>query len=116
MIDQCTFHTYKNPIVYTLQEHSVMDSHSLSFPKLMQKAWHLVPTLGHPVTIHFSFVVNPLTPVQETLCQLQNETSATNPTAVPQRSVNLYYMVKMQIRSGKNLTKRNWKRNKMRPT
>ena len=47
-----------------------------------------------------SFVLNPLTPVQDTLCQLQNETSANNPAAVPQRSVNLYYMVKMQIRSG----------------
>lgn len=47
-----------------------------------------------------SFVLNPLTPVQETLCQLQNETSANNPAAVPQRSVNLYYMVKLQIRSG----------------
>jgi hypothetical protein len=52
-------------------------------------------------TFACSFVVNPLTPMQETLCQLQNETSANNPTAVPQRSVNLYYMVKMQIRSGK---------------
>lgn len=38
--------------------------------------------------------------MQDTLCQLQNETSANNPAAVPQRSVNLYYMVKMQIRSG----------------
>nr|CAD7197088.1 unnamed protein product [Timema douglasi] len=30
----------------------------------------------------FSFVVNPMIPVQETLCQLQNETSANNPSAV----------------------------------
>jgi hypothetical protein len=49
--------------------------------------------------------VNPLTPVQETLCQLQNETSASNPSAVPQRSVNLYYMVKLQIRSGEGENK-----------
>ncbi|XP_073981347.1 trynity isoform X2 [Rhodnius prolixus] len=55
----------------------------------------------------FSFVLNPLTPVQETLCQLQNETSATNPAAVPQRSVNLYYMVKLQIRS-ENVCLRPW--------
>ncbi|XP_023720751.1 uncharacterized protein LOC111871709 isoform X1 [Cryptotermes secundus] len=55
----------------------------------------------------FSFVVNPLTPIQETLCQLQNETSANNPTAVPQRSVNLYYMVKMQLRSD-NVCLRPW--------
>ncbi|XP_054273199.1 uncharacterized protein LOC128993367 [Macrosteles quadrilineatus] len=55
----------------------------------------------------FSFVLNPLTPVQETLCQLQNETSANNPAAVPQRSVNLYYMVKLQIRSD-NVCLRPW--------
>lgn len=55
----------------------------------------------------FSFVLNPLTPVQDTLCQLQNETSANNPAAVPQRSVNLYYMVKMQIRSD-NVCLRPW--------
>lgn len=47
----------------------------------------------------FSFVLNPLTPVQETLCQLQNETSAGNPTAAAQRSVNTYYMNKVQVRS-----------------
>lgn len=47
----------------------------------------------------FSFVLNPLTPVQETLCQLQNETSAGNPTAVAQRSVNTYYMSKLQLRT-----------------
>ncbi|KAE8751362.1 hypothetical protein FOCC_FOCC001933 [Frankliniella occidentalis] len=51
--------------------------------------------------------MNPLTPVQDTLCQLQNETSANNPAAVPQRSVNLYYMVKMQIRSD-NVCLRPW--------
>ncbi|KAK6636867.1 hypothetical protein RUM43_010531 [Polyplax serrata] len=55
----------------------------------------------------FSFVVNPLTPVQETVCQLQNETSANNPAASPQRSVNLYYMVKLQIRSD-NVCLRPW--------
>nr|CAD7396529.1 unnamed protein product [Timema cristinae] len=55
----------------------------------------------------FSFVVNPMIPVQETLCQLQNETSANNPSAIPQRSVNLYYMIKMQIRSD-NVCLRPW--------
>lgn len=48
-----------------------------------------------------SFVLNPLTPIQDTSCELQNETTANNPAAIPQRSVNLYYMVKLQIRSGK---------------
>lgn len=47
-----------------------------------------------------SFVLNPLTPIQDTSCELQNETAANNPAAIPQRSVNLYYMVKLQIRSG----------------
>lgn len=48
----------------------------------------------------FSFVVNPLAPMQDTLCQLQNETAATNPAAQPQRAANMYYMTKLQIRSG----------------
>ncbi|XP_026479536.1 uncharacterized protein LOC113385929 [Ctenocephalides felis] len=55
----------------------------------------------------FSFVVNPLTPVQETLCQLQNDTSANNPNVAPQRSVNMYYMVKLQMRS-ENVCLRPW--------
>lgn len=55
----------------------------------------------------FSFVLNPLIPKQETLCQLQNETSANNPTATPQRSVNMYYMTKMQLRS-ENVCIRPW--------
>lgn len=46
----------------------------------------------------FSFVVNPLTPAQETLCQLQNDSTAHNPTAVPQRAASMYYMVKLQVR------------------
>ncbi|XP_045110752.1 LOW QUALITY PROTEIN: uncharacterized protein LOC123504352 [Portunus trituberculatus] len=49
----------------------------------------------------FSFVVNPLAPIQETLCLLQNETMASNPTAKPKRSVSLYYMVKLHIDSDK---------------
>ncbi len=55
----------------------------------------------------FSFVVNPLTPAQETLCQLQNDTSADNPNAVAQRSSSMYYMVKMQLRS-ENVCLRPW--------
>lgn len=55
----------------------------------------------------FSFVVNPLSPYQETHCQLQNDTSAHNPTATPQRSTNMYYMVKLQLRS-ENVCIRPW--------
>lgn len=55
----------------------------------------------------FSFVVNPLTPAQETLCQLQNDSSAHNPSAVAQRSASMYYMVKLQLRS-ENVCMRPW--------
>lgn len=55
----------------------------------------------------FSFVVNPLLPEQETLCQLQNDTQAMNPSALPQRSNSMYYMVKMNIRS-ENICMRPW--------
>lgn len=49
----------------------------------------------------YSFVVNPLAPVQETLCLLQNDTTAHNPSAEPQKAASMYYMVKLHIRSGK---------------
>jgi len=52
---------------------------------------------------YYSFVVNPLAPVQETLCLLQNDTTAHNPSAVPQKAASMYYMVKLHIRSGKDL-------------
>lgn len=55
----------------------------------------------------FSFVVNPLTPAQETLCQLQNDSSAHNPSAVAQRATSMYYMVKLQLRS-ENVCQRPW--------
>nr|XP_053644382.1 uncharacterized protein LOC128696968 [Cherax quadricarinatus] len=55
----------------------------------------------------FSFVMNPLAPVQETLCLLQNETMASNPSSDPQRAVSLYYMVKLSVRSYK-VCKRPW--------
>ncbi|XP_034952252.1 uncharacterized protein tyn [Chelonus insularis] len=55
----------------------------------------------------FSFVVNPLAPIQNTVCELFNETSATNPEAIPQRAVNKYYMVKLQLRS-ENVCRRPW--------
>lgn len=55
----------------------------------------------------FSFVVNPLTPAQETLCQLQNHTSAQDPSAVAQRSASMYYMVKLNLRS-ENVCLRPW--------
>ena len=54
----------------------------------------------HHRALRFSFVTNPLTPIQETVCLLQNETSANNPSAVPKRAVSTYYMVKLRIRSG----------------
>jgi len=55
----------------------------------------------------FSFVVNPLTPRQETVCLLQNATAANNPAAQPLRAVSQYYMVKMSVRSDR-VCKRPW--------
>lgn len=51
--------------------------------------------------------MNPLTPAQETLCQLQNDSNAHNPSAMPQRSASMYYMVKLQLRS-ENICMRPW--------
>ena len=59
------------------------------------------------VAASFSFVVNPLTPRQETVCLLQNGTAANNPAAQPMRAVSQYYMVKMSIRSDR-VCKRPW--------
>ena len=53
-----------------------------------------------------SFVVNPLAPIQETVCLLQNETTGASPTVSPQKSVSTYYMIKLNIRSGNN--RLNW--------
>jgi hypothetical protein len=71
----------------------------------------------------FSFVVNPLAPMQETTCRLQNETakaslpsssipSSSSPPssnsisyANPQKAVNLYYFSKTHLRSGKRQKK-----------
>jgi len=55
----------------------------------------------------FSFVTNPLTPMQETVCLLQNETSANNPSATPRPAISTYYMIKLRIRS-KNVCNRPW--------
>merc|ERR1719288_17830 len=55
----------------------------------------------------FSFVVNPLTPRQETIGLLQNGTAANNPSAQPLKAVSQYYMVKMSIRSDR-VCKRPW--------
>lgn len=66
----------------------------------------------------FSFVVNPLTPIQETTCLLQNETLAKKPTggltsqgsySSPslQKAINMYFFTKMQVRSD-NLCNRLW--------
>ncbi|XP_043274615.1 uncharacterized protein tyn [Venturia canescens] len=55
----------------------------------------------------FSFVPNPLAPMQDTLCQLQNETTSNNPNVQPQRAANTYYMTKLQIRS-ENVCLRPW--------
>ncbi|XP_022239988.1 uncharacterized protein LOC106458127 [Limulus polyphemus] len=51
------------------------------------------------VAASFSFVVNPLAPLQDTVCTLQNKTTSGKPTALPQRSVNTYYLTKVNIRS-----------------
>ena len=48
-------------------------------------------------------MVNPLAPVQETICLLQNETTGSSPAVSPQKSVSTYYMIKLNIRSGKIL-------------
>ncbi|EFX88231.1 hypothetical protein DAPPUDRAFT_305719 [Daphnia pulex] len=55
----------------------------------------------------FSFVVNPLAPIQETVCLLQNETTGSNPTVNPQKAVSTYYMIKLNIRS-ENVCNRPW--------
>ena len=62
----------------------------------------------HPLVFFFvrSFVVNPLAPIQETVCLLQNETTGASPTVSPQKSVSTYYMIKLNIRSGNN--RLNW--------
>uniref|UniRef100_T1IUF2 ZP domain-containing protein n=1 Tax=Strigamia maritima TaxID=126957 RepID=T1IUF2_STRMM len=59
--------------------------------------------------VAFSFVINPLAPLQETVCQLQNETTADNPTTIPLRSVSMYYFVKLHLRPDtRNLCNRPW--------
>lgn len=73
----------------------------------------------------FSFVVNPLAPMQETTCRLQNETttgvighkttssshssssSSSNSVSNPQKAVNLYYFSKTNLRSD-NVCNRLW--------
>lgn len=65
----------------------------------------------------FSFVVNPLAPMQETTCRLQNETSQhkspSSPSSSslslsnPQKAVNLYYFSKTNLRSD-NVCNRLW--------
>ncbi|XP_074599209.1 trynity [Brevipalpus obovatus] len=68
----------------------------------------------------FSFVVNPLAPVQETSCRLQNETLASKlpqsnigPTSGsassgnPQKATNLYFFSKLHLRSD-NVCNRLW--------
>ncbi|XP_076352650.1 uncharacterized protein LOC143248099 [Tachypleus tridentatus] len=51
------------------------------------------------VSAVFSFVVNPLAPVQDTMCSLQNMTTSVKPDVLPQRSVNTYFFTKVQISS-----------------
>ena len=71
----------------------------------------------------FSFVVNPLAPMQETTCRLQNETTTGHKTTSsshssssssslssnsnPQKAVNLYYFSKTNLRSD-NVCNRLW--------
>ncbi|XP_022242070.1 uncharacterized protein LOC106459815 [Limulus polyphemus] len=55
----------------------------------------------------FRFVVNPLTPVQDTICMLQNETKSTHLAVLPQKSTNTYHLTKLHIRS-ENVCNRLW--------
>ena len=56
------------------------------------------------VAASFSFAVNNVgEPKQETVCLLQNGSQANNPSAKPSKALNQYYMVKLSIRSGKEL-------------
>ncbi|KAK0159676.1 hypothetical protein PV327_010769 [Microctonus hyperodae] len=57
--------------------------------------------------VAFSFVVNPLAPMQETTCQFQNETTSTDPNSQARRVANTYYMTKLQI-SSDNVCDRPW--------
>ncbi|XP_013780210.1 uncharacterized protein LOC106464601 [Limulus polyphemus] len=59
------------------------------------------------VAVSFSFVVDPLGPLQDTLCTLQNTTTSGSSVSSPQRSVNAYYFTKIQINSEK-LCNRLW--------
>ncbi|XP_013774463.1 uncharacterized protein LOC106459393 [Limulus polyphemus] len=55
----------------------------------------------------FKFVVNPMTPVQNTTCQLQNETKASQLVVVPQKSINTYHLTKIHVLS-ENVCNRLW--------
>jgi len=67
----------------------------------------------------FSFVVNPLAPIQETTCLLQNDTQAKKPltgtnggassasSGTPQKAVNMYFFTKANLRS-ENMCNRLW--------
>ncbi|XP_076352037.1 uncharacterized protein LOC143247601 [Tachypleus tridentatus] len=55
----------------------------------------------------FRFVVNPLTPVQDTTCMLQNETKSTHPAVTPQKSSNTYHLTKLHVLS-ENVCNRLW--------
>ncbi|XP_076343318.1 uncharacterized protein LOC143243347 [Tachypleus tridentatus] len=59
------------------------------------------------VAASFSFVVNPLVPLQDTLCTIQNTTTSRNSVLSLQRSVNTYHFTKMEINSEK-LCNRLW--------
>ena len=80
---------------------------------------------GDCTSASFSFVVNPLAPMQETTCRLQNETAkpsspsssmlpsssssaASIAYATPQKAVNLYFFSKTHLRSGKRSRERGW--------
>ncbi|KAK2719719.1 uncharacterized protein LOC136037285 [Artemia franciscana] len=55
----------------------------------------------------FSFVANPLAPIQETLCLLQNDTEAIDPTVIGQKVTSSYYFVKLDVDS-ENVCNRPW--------
>ena len=94
----------RNPTVQLLRSGNCFSSALYPLVTLLLVLERIITLFGGDVTnrLSRSFVVNPLAPVQETVCLLQNDTTASNPTSPPQKAVSSYYMVKLNIRSGES--------------
>ena len=57
--------------------------------------------------LSFNFISNPLVPNHDTECRLFNDTSASDPNTVAHRSINSYFLLKLQINSNR-VCKRPW--------